>query len=97
MAGDAVHTLVGKSLRSRAAVVAALCVAAEDEFESGQLLRAVETVRSMRKVLADITVLLDGDTSQIPVSDLRTATEALAGIEARVQKIEAAVSPPRIQ
>ncbi len=97
MTSDSVQALIGKSLRSRAQLVTALCAIAEDEFRSGDRLRAGATVSTIRKVLADITTLLDGDTSQIPLTDLRMTTEALAGLEARLQEIETVAGALPIQ
>ena len=80
MSTQSVHDLVGKSLRSRAFVASALCAVAEEEFLIGEHMRASETVRTVRHVLADINLLLSGDTTYLPYGALRETAELIAGL-----------------
>jgi hypothetical protein len=91
MTSETVHALVGKSLKSRAIVANALCAVAEEEFHAGQLMRAAETVRTIRHVLADINLFLSGDTTYLHHGTLREVAEALAGLDDRIAAMEAAI------
>jgi hypothetical protein len=93
MTTQSVHHLVGKSLKSRAFVATALCAVAEEEFLAGEHIRATETVRSIRGVLADIDVLLDGDTSYLPYGALRETAQLIAGLDDRIKVMEACIQP----
>jgi hypothetical protein len=92
MRTDTIHALVGKSLRSRAVMANALCALAEEAFHAGQFDRTVETVRSIRSALTDVSILLSGDISYFPHETLRET----AGLEERIASIEAAIQPQTI-
>jgi hypothetical protein len=96
MTTQSVFDLVGKSLKSRAFVATALCAVAEEEFLSGERMRATETVRTIRHVLADIDVLLSGDTSYLPYGALRETAELKAGLDERIRTMEASMHPETI-
>jgi len=97
MTMETVHTHVEKSLKSRAFVANALCAVAEQEIHAGQSMRAAETVRTVRHVLADINLLLSGDTSYLPYGALRETAELLAGLDERIGSVEAATVTHTIQ
>lgn len=88
MTPETIHTLVGKSLKGRAAMANALCAVAEEELHAGQSARAVDTMRKVRGVLADIKLLLSGDTSYLPYGALRETSELLAGVDERIKAME---------
>lgn len=83
-----VHSMVGTTIRNRAMMANALCAVAEQEAHAGRLLEATETVRSVRALLADVNILLSGDTSYLPYGSLREVAELLAGMDGRIGAIE---------
>jgi hypothetical protein len=91
-----VHTMVGNTLRNRAMMANALCAVAEQEAHAGRLLEATETVRSVRTHLAEVSVLLSGNTSYLPYGTLRETSELLAGLDERIGEIERVLGPQTI-
>jgi hypothetical protein len=96
MTTQSVFDLVGKSLKSRAFVATALCAVAEEEFLTGERTRARETIRTIRGVVADINLLLSGDTSYLPYGTLREVGELMTGLDERIDEMEAAIPPETI-
>jgi hypothetical protein len=90
---DDVRNLVGKPLRSRAMIAYALCVIAEEEMRAGRQMKALETISLIRRIVADISVQLDSDTSARPISDVRGAQELMSGVDERLNAIEALLGP----
>jgi hypothetical protein len=88
---DPIHALVAETLTSRAAIANALCTVAEEEFHDGQQMRAAETVRTTRGVLAYINLLLCSDTSYLPYGTLREISEILDGLDERIEAMEPAI------
>lgn len=82
------HRLVGSTLRNRAMMATALCAVAEQEVHAGRIIEARETVRAVRVLLADVNMLLDGDTSYLPYGTLRECADMLAGLDGRIAAIE---------
>jgi hypothetical protein len=93
MTDDEVRALVGNPLRSRAMIAYALCVIAEEQIHARQQVRASETIRSVREIIAGISKQIDEDTSRIPLGDVREAQELLCGVDERIVAIEALVIP----
>jgi len=87
MTVDKVMALVARSLRSRTMMANSLCILAE-ESQDGNQARTVVTIRTLRGVLADISLIIDGDVSCLPIADLRNAQELLCGMEARIAAME---------
>jgi hypothetical protein len=77
-------------------VATALCAVAEEELHRGDGQRAVDTIRTIRGVLREINLLLDGDASHIPTGDLRDASGMLAGVENRIAAMEKLVGPQSV-
>lgn len=92
-ASQSMNALLGKSLRSRALMANALCVVAEEEAQSGYVMRAAQTARSVRDVLRDIEMILSGDTEGLPVNALEDAAQLLGGLDGRIRAVEALLGP----
>jgi Arc/MetJ-type ribon-helix-helix transcriptional regulator len=88
---ETIRALVGKSLKSRAFVANALRAVAQEEFVAGEHVRVAETVRTLRGVLADINLLLDGDTSYLPYGALRETAELIARLDDRIKTMETVI------
>ena len=88
-----IHTLIGTSLRNRAMVANALCALAEEEIHAGEDQRALDTVRTIRGVLREVGLLLEGDVSYLPSGDLREASGLLVGVESRIGSMEKLMGP----
>jgi hypothetical protein len=84
------NDLVGTTLKSRTMMAFALCVLAQGEVEDGHVDCASETVRSVRRLIDDIRLLLN-DSEDFPLSDIRGTIELLAELEDRARQIELAV------
>jgi len=97
MTHDDVRTLAGKRLTTRALIAFALCEIAEEELRAGQEERAWETIRSVRKITADIEAQVCGDASALPLGDLREAAELLCGVDERLTAIESLLGPRTLQ
>jgi hypothetical protein len=91
----ATNALLGKSLRNRALVANALCTIAEEEAHGGDMRRAVETIRAIRGVLGEVTLILEGDTSGISSDVLEDTADLLSGLDGRIASIEHAMVAPR--
>ena len=73
-----------------------IAVPHEQEAYAGRLFEATETVRSVRVLLADVDVLLSGDTSYLPYGTLRETSDLLAGLDDRITAIERCMRPATI-
>jgi DNA helicase TIP49 (TBP-interacting protein) len=71
----------------------ALCAIAESEVYAGELDRTIITVRAIRRLIGEITVLISEPQGRIPITTIREAGELLAEIEHRTQSIEATIGP----
>lgn len=89
------RALIGQSLRNRMVTTFALCAVAESEVQAGELERTIRTVKAIRRLLAEINVLICGPLDHISLSAIHEAGELLADLENRVQAIEMVVGPPR--
>ncbi len=92
---EATHTvdkLLAKSLRSRALIANALCAIAEEQAHSGNTMRAVETVKALRGVLGEISLILTGDTTTLPAGTLQDVADLLDGLGNRITTVEAALA-----
>jgi len=87
------HAMIATTIRNRALMANALCAVAEQETHAGRLLEASETARSVRGLLADINILLSGDTSYLPYGTLWDVSDLLAGLESRIGTIERVMKP----
>ena len=96
MTTQTVHKMVGSTLRNRALMANALCAVAEEEVHAGRVIEAVETVRAIRTLLADINLLLSGDTSYLPHGTLRDCADMLGGLDERITAIERSLKTQRI-
>ena len=83
-----VHTLVAQSLRSRIMVTYALCAIADSDVYGGNWERAGQTVKAIRRLIAEIDVLIFEQTGRIPASTIHEAGDLLAELENRTQSIE---------
>jgi hypothetical protein len=97
MTFDDTRSLAGKRLTNRAMIAFALCRIAEEELRAGQQVRAWETIRSVRRIAAEIETQVCGDTSALPVGDVREAAELLCGVDERLTGIESLLGPATIQ
>jgi hypothetical protein len=70
----------------------ALCAIAESEVYAGQLEMCIRTVSAIRRLLAEVTVLIS-EPHPIPITTIREAGELLAELENRTQAIEASLEP----
>ena len=96
-ASESMMALLGKSLRSRALMANALCVVAEEEAESGYAVRAAQTAESVRRVLRDIEMILNGDTDELPIDALEDAAQLLAGLDGRIRAVETRLRPALVR
>jgi uncharacterized membrane protein len=92
-AGDDTQAMVSRSLRSRIMVAYALCAIAESEIQDGDLQRALKTTETVRKLIAEIALLVS-DPNTISPSLIRETAEMLAELESRVVSVEAALGGP---
>ena len=90
-----VQALVNQTLRNRIMVTYALCAVAEGEVYAGELQRTLRTVKAIRRLLAEINVLICGPSERVSPSSIREAGELLAELENRTQAIEASLGPCR--
>jgi len=87
-----VDGLLTKSLINRALIANALCAIAEEEAHAGDVTRAVETVKALRGVLGEVSLILSGDTSDLRSGSLQDAAELLDGLGSRIAAVEKALS-----
>lgn len=85
------NVLLARSLRSRALIANSLCAIAEEEAHAGHAMRAIETVRALRGVLEEVSLILTGDTSSFPFGSLQDVAELLDGLGARITAVERAL------
>jgi len=90
------HAMIGNALRSRALMTNALCAVAEEEIYAGRLAGAEETVRSVRRLLADIDLLLSGDTPHLAPGTLSEVSDLLAGLNDRIGTLELRLAASRV-
>jgi len=86
------NALLAKSLRSRALIANALCAIAEEQAHSGNAMRSVETVRALRGVLDEVSLILAGDASNLPFGTLQDVADLIDGLGARITAVERALS-----
>ena len=86
-----VHTLVAQSLRRRIMVTYALCAIAESDAQDGNWERAAQTVKAIRRLIAEINVLIFEPIDRIPAGTIHEAGELLAELENRTQSIEESI------
>jgi hypothetical protein len=91
-----IHAMVGTTIRNRAVMANALCAVAEEEMHAGRIPETRETLGAIRMLLADISILMSGDTSYLPYGVLREMAELLAGLDERVRTVEHAIGPQTI-
>lgn len=91
-AGENVQALVSRSLRSRVMVSCALCAVAEGEMRDGQLERALKTVQMVRKLIAEMALLVS-EPNTISPNAIREAGEMLGELESRIATVEAGIGP----
>jgi hypothetical protein len=84
MTYDDVHTLAGRRLTTLAMLAVALCEIVEEQIHAGQQERALETMRSVRRIMADIDVQVCGDSAARPLADVREAAEVLCDLDERL-------------
>ncbi|MGB7135024.1 MAG: hypothetical protein WBD46_07035 [Acidobacteriaceae bacterium] len=85
-----VQALISRSLRSRVMVAYALCAVAEGEMRDGQLERALKTIQAVRKLIAEIAMLVSEPNTTAP-NAIREAGEMLGELESRIASVEAAI------
>lgn len=85
------NALLAKSLLNRAVIANALCAIAEEQAHSGNAIRAVETVRALRGVLDEVSLVLTGDTSNLPFGTLQDVADLINGLGARITAVEKAL------
>ena len=91
MSTQSMHSMPANTLRNRALMANALCAVAEEEVHAGRLMGATETIRSIRLLMSDIDILLNGDISHLPYSTLRECKDLLGGLDERIKMIEASL------
>jgi hypothetical protein len=97
MTFDDVRSLAGKRLTTRAMIACALCEIAKEEVHAGHQDRALETIRSVRKITADIEIQICGDATALPLGDLREAAELLGSVDVRLKAIASLLGPGTLQ
>jgi hypothetical protein len=85
MADTPLHNLMGRSVKNRALLANALCAIAEEEAHDAHISRACETVRALRGVLGEISLLLQSD---LPPASLEDTADLLHGLGPRIDGIE---------
>jgi hypothetical protein len=91
---ESVNILLGKSLRNRALVANALCAIAEEEAHAGDVWRAVETIRAIRGVMGEVSLILQGDVEGIPRDAIRDTCDLLSGLDGKIEALEKALTVP---
>lgn len=88
MTFEAARALAGKRLTTRAMIAHSLCQIAQEELNAGQQERACETLRSVRRITADIEIQINSDAPGLPLGDLREAAALLSSVDERLAAIE---------
>lgn len=95
MNSENILALVSKSLRHRLMLCRALCSIAETEVRDGESDRALQTMRSLRKRLAEVTVLIS-EPQPLPIRAASESAALLAELESRASALEAALARPTL-
>jgi len=82
---DNAKALINQTLRSRIMVTYALCAVAESEVHAGQLESSLQIVKTIRRMLSDINVLVSGPMDRLSLRTIHEAAEMLSELEIRTQ------------
>lgn len=93
--GENIQALISQTLRNRIMATYALCAVAESEVHAGELERACQTVKAIRRMLSDINILVCTPADRPCSSAIHEAAEMLAELENRTQTIEQSIGPSR--
>jgi hypothetical protein len=89
---ESVRALVAKSLTNRIMVCYALCAIAEGELNDGDRDSTGQTLKAVRQLLVEITILVGGPEATSR-NTIRGAIELLSELESLAQRIETAIRP----